>query len=211
MAEQAKIIKLHRSSLSAPCLYTLKIEIKPNEIQPIIWRRIEVDGRIGLSKLHHFIQTAFGWTDAHLHQFTIRDLTYGIPDPEDDFFELEIKDERKAFLNRLLADDEVFTYVYDFGDYWEHIITVESVAMNVKFDPSGGAVVIGGERACPPEDVGGAGGYQDFLEAIFVDPHSDEAHEMLEWVGGMFDPNYFDIRTANASILRMLYNKWGGK
>ena len=60
MAEQQKTVKKHRSTLSTPCFYTLKIELRPNEIQPVIWRRLEVDGRISLSKLHHFIQAAFG-------------------------------------------------------------------------------------------------------------------------------------------------------
>lgn len=211
MAEKSKPIKKHRSSLSTPCLFTLKIDLRPTEIQPVIWRRIEVDGRVSLSKLHHFIQAAFGWTDAHLHEFNIRDLTYGIPDPEDDMYEREILDERKAFLNRLLADEDVFTYTYDFGDNWEHIITVESVISNAEPDPYGGAVVTGGERASPPEDVGGTEGYHDFLEKLLVEPYSDEAHEMQDWVGGKFDPKHFDIRAANASILRMLYNKWGGK
>ncbi len=211
MADQAKTVKKHRSSLSTPCLYTLKIELQPTEIQPVIWRRLEVDGRISLSKLHHFIQAAFGWTDAHLHEFTIRDQTYGIPDIEDDMFDREIKDERKAFLNRLLADDEVFTYLYDFGDSWEHVITVESVISNAEPDPYGGAVITGGERASPPEDVGGTMGYHNFLETLLVEPYSDEALEMQDWVGGKFDPKHFDIRVANASILRILYNKWGGK
>jgi hypothetical protein len=98
MAEKSKTVKKHRSTLSTPCLFTLKIELRPTEIQPVIWRRLEVDGRISLSKLHHFIQAAFGWTDAHLHEFQIRDLAYGIPDPEDIVYEREIKDERKAFL-----------------------------------------------------------------------------------------------------------------
>lgn len=211
MAENPKIVKKHRSSLSSPSLYTLKIELRPTEIQPIVWRRLEVDGRISLSKLHHFIQAAFGWTDAHLHEFRIRDLTYGIPDPDDHMYEREIKDERKAFLNRLLADEDVFTYLYDFGDDWEHIITVESVVDNLDYDPSGGAVITGGERACPPEDVGGTMGYHNFLETLLVEPNSEEALEMQEWVGGKFDPKQFDIRLANAAIMRMMYNRWGGK
>jgi hypothetical protein len=55
-------------------------------------------------------------------------------------------------------------------------------------------------------------GYHDFLETLFVEPYSDEAQAMQCWVGGKFDPKHFDIRLANASILRiMMYNNWGGK
>jgi len=74
-----------RITLNTPCSYTLKIELRPNEIQPVIWRRLEVDGRISLSNLHHFIQAAFGWSNAHLYKSEIRGKTYCIPDPEDKF------------------------------------------------------------------------------------------------------------------------------
>jgi hypothetical protein len=64
---------------------------------------------------------------------------------------------------------------------------------------------------CPPEDVGGTDGYHDFLEAVLVAPHSEEAQQMRDWAGGDFDPQRFDKRLANAAIYRMMYNKWGGK
>lgn len=211
MAEQQKSVKKHRSTLSAPCSYTLKIELRPNEIQPVIWRRLDVDGRISLSKLHHFIQAAFGWSDAHLHEFEIRGKSYGIPDPEDKFYDREIGDERKAFLNRLIAEGDVFIYRYDFGDNWEHIITVEDFTADGTSDLRGGAYVADGARACPPEDVGGTDGYNDFLETLLVDPYTEKAQQMRDWVGGKFDPLQFDIRLANAAIFRMMYNGWGGK
>ncbi len=200
-----------KTSQKAPCLFTLRIELAPNDIQPVIWRRLEVDGRVSLGKLHHFIQAAFGWTDAHLHQFRIGDHTYGIPDPENDFPDIPVKDERKISLNQLLSEDGTMTYTYDFGDNWEHVITVESFTDDLKSDPSGGAWVIDGQRACPPEDVGGTSGYSEFLETLLVEPYSEEARAMREWVGGKFDPLHFDIRMANAAIFRMLYNGWGGK
>jgi hypothetical protein len=162
MAERQKSVKKHRSTLSTPCSYTVKIELRPNEIQPLIWRRLDVDGRISLSKLHHFIQAAFGWSDAHLHEFEIRGKTYGIPDPEDKFYDREIEDERKAFLNRLIAEEDLFIYRYDFGDNWEHIITIEGFTADDASDLRGGAYVTDCARACPPEDVGGTDGYIGF-------------------------------------------------
>jgi hypothetical protein len=210
MAEQPKS-KKHRITLNTACVYTLKIELWPTEIQPVIWRRLEVDGRISLSKLHHFIQAAFGWSDAHLHEFQIRGKAYGLPSPEDQFDDRDIQDERKAFLNRLLAKNDVFTYSYDFGDDWQHVITVEDFTTDGEADLDGGAYILDGARATPPEDVGGIPGYQNFIEVITVDPDSEDAQEMLEWAGGNFDPQQFDKRLANAAIFRMLYNGWGGK
>ncbi len=127
------------------------------------------------------------------------------------FYDREVEDERKALLNRLIAEEDVFIYRYDFGDNWEHVITVEDFNADGKSDLRGGAYVTDGARACPPEDVGGTDGYYDFLETLLVDPQSDEAQRMRDWAGGKFDPLQFDVRLANAAILRMMYNGWGGK
>lgn len=139
MAEPKPVRKKHTNSTSQPCLYTLHIELRPNEIRPPIWRRLEVDGRISLAKLHHFIQAAFGWSDYHLHQFKIRDKLYALPDPGD---ELDMLDERKAYLNRLLATGDSMLYRYDLGDNWEHLVTVEEIRNDLDNDPKGGAWVL---------------------------------------------------------------------
>ena len=52
-------------------------------------------------------------------------------------------------------------------------------------------ICIDGKRAGPPEDVGSIPGYEDFLE-IIKNPKHKEYKEMLEWVGGEFDPEHFD-------------------
>jgi hypothetical protein len=122
-----------------------------------------------------------------------------------------IEDDRKGFLNRLLAEDEVFSYIYDFGDKWVHQITVESFKSDLSNDPNGGAWVIDGARACPPEDVGGPEGYYEFLEIVLGKPHSEEAQRLRDWADGDFNPEGFDRRLANAAIMRILFNKWGGK
>ena len=206
--------KRHKHSFRAPCLYTLLIELHPDELQPAIWRRMVVDGRVSLAKLHHFIQAAFGWTDAHLHAFTINSIHYMSPnfdDLQDEVFAgMEAQYERKGYLNRLLAEGDTFVYLYDFGDSWSHVITVEKIEM-VENDPHGNAYVAGGERACPPEDVGGTTGYHEFLETILSNAHSEEAKKLINWAGGEFNPGMFDRLAANASIQRTLWNNWGGK
>jgi Plasmid pRiA4b ORF-3-like protein len=203
--------KKHRSSANVPCLYTLHIELEPDEIHPPIWRRLAVDGRVSLGKLHHFIQAAFGWTDSHLHYFMINGQEFGTPRPDDAFGDEETQDERKAFLNRLVATGQSFVYRYDFGDDWQHLIMVESVDESPSEDPAGGAWIVNGGRACPPEDVGGAPGYGHFLDTLRDAPDSDEAQDLRNWAGGAFDPELFDRRAANATITRMLWNRWGGK
>ena len=199
--------KKHKSSLSKPCLITLRIELVGTT--PLVWRRITLDGRSSFANLHHVIQAAMGWHDAHLHQFRINNRYIGVPDPESDAPEWHTEDERKVFLNRVLTDDAVFTYLYDFGDGWEHRLLVEEYddSDDLRFG-DGDAWVDAGERACPPEDCGGVGGFQDFLEKLEDEPYSDESKEMREWAGLDYDPARFDRQAANAAIKRLLWNRW---
>ena len=199
--------KKNKSSLSKPCLITLRIELVGTT--PLVWRRITLDGRSSFANLHHVIQAAMGWHDAHLHQFRINNRYIGVPDPESDAPEWHTEDERKVFLNRVLTDDAVFTYLYDFGDGWEHRLLVEEYddSDDLRFG-DGDAWVDAGERACPPEDCGGVGGFQDFLEKLEDEPYSDESKELREWAGLDYDPAGFDRQAANAAIKRLLWNRW---
>jgi hypothetical protein len=193
-------------------IITLRIDIA--HIEPRIWRRIAIDSDVSLRALHHVIQAAFGWTDAHLHEFQIEDYTYSMLDNGNvlessyDSGE-ELRDDRKGKLNRLLYVGQRFTYQYDFGDSWMHVIHVESIEQCP--EPMGSAQIIDGKRACPPEDVGGAGGYNDFLITLQDEPDSPEAKDYLRWLGDPFDPEAFDQRMANATLLRMAWNGWGRK
>lgn len=199
--------KKHKSSLSKPCLITLRIELVGTT--PLVWRRITLDGRSSFAALHHVIQAAMGWHDAHLHQFRINNRYIGVPDPENDAPEWHTEDERKVLLNRVLTDDAVFTYLYDFGDGWEHRLLVEECddSDDLRFG-DGDAWVDAGERACPPEDCGGVGGFQDFLEKLEDEPYSDESKDLREWAGLDYDPARFDRQAANAAIKRLLWNRW---
>lgn len=199
--------KKNKSSLSKPCLITLRIELVGTT--QLVWRRITLDGRSSFAALHHVIQAAMGWHDAHLHQFRINNRYIGVPDSESDAPEWHTEDERKVFLNRVLTDDAVFTYLYDFGDGWEHRLLVEEYddSDDLRFG-DGDAWVDAGERACPPEDCGGVGGFQDFLEKLEDEPYSDESKELREWAGLDYDPAGFDRQAANAAIKRLLWNRW---
>jgi Plasmid pRiA4b ORF-3-like protein len=193
-------------------IYTLYTQIQ--DIEPPIWRRIQIDGDITLRKLHHILQAAFGWTDAHLHDFEIERRTYAMGDNEN-VLELfaedpELLDDRKPKLSRLSYPGHRFVYRYDFGDDWHHDIHVEDVARTDR-QPSSEAWVIAGARACPPEDVGGVGGYEKMLNVLASEPDSGEAREYRMWAGDDFNPELFDRRATNATLLRMAWNNWGKK
>jgi hypothetical protein len=172
-------------------VYQFKISLKDTE--PPIWRRIQVPENYTFWDLHVAIQDAMGWSDYHLHQFELTDpvtkkiVDIGIPDEELDEspmfpgWEYKIAD---WFPIHKSAD-----YVYDFGDGWEHRVELEETLPREASATY--PTCIGGKRACPPEDCGGSGGYEEFLEAI-NDPNHEEHEELLDWVGGEFDSEHFD-------------------
>ncbi|MHB0947955.1 MAG: plasmid pRiA4b ORF-3 family protein [Gemmatimonadaceae bacterium] len=176
-------------------ILTLKVAIR--HIRPPIWRRVEVPPDISLFQLHHVLQAAFGWTDSHLHQFNHRGTYYSAPERE---FGMPTSSERQTRLGDLLRrPKDRLLYEYDFGDGWEHDVVVESITEAVpglRYPR-----VIAGRRACPPEDVGGVSGYAQLLEAIRDRAH-EEHESMLDWVGGNFDPERFDVIEANDRIPR---------
>ncbi len=186
-------------------LMVYQIKVTLNAISPPVWRRILVADKITLLDLHHAIQDVFGWMDYHLHEFTIRGLTYGDP-ANDEWDELDIKDETKFPLRKFnFRQGTRFTYQYDFGDSWNHTLVVEKILPFEK----GMALpqCIKGVRACPPEDVGGPWGYSDFLEAI-KDPHHEEHDRYLEWIGGEFDPDAFDLEGVNNRLRQRSKPNW---
>ena len=198
--------KRHRRSQSSPSHYTMYLAMQ--DIKPLIWRRIRVDGRIRLDALHHVLQAAMGWTDSHLHSFEIGEKHYGVPDPEYEDAD-QLLDEKKYRINQLLDVGDTCIYLYDFGDSWNHRITVETIEdIDGANSGSRNAWVESGAQACPPEDAGGARGYQESIDSLENEPYSDEAKQFREWAGLDFDPDRFDRHAANAAIDRMLWNGW---
>lgn len=174
--------------------YTVKIEI--NHTQPPVWRRLKVPGSLTLAEFHIVIQTAFGWTNSHLHDFRVGEKRYSDPRTMDGADEL---DENRFSLDGVLgAKLKKLIYTYDFGDGWQHAITVE------KRDPASAEdstpVCLAGERACPPEDCGGPFGYEDLLMAA-KKPKSKRYKELNEWLDlDLFDPEEFDLAQTNKLV-----------
>ncbi len=182
-------------------LYQFKITLL--DTRPPIWRRIQVKD-CTLDKLHEHIQTAMGWTNSHLHHFRIGEQLYG--DPllmQENFEEMEYEDSTATKISDILPKTGRrfrFEYEYDFGDGWRHEVLFEGCLRAER----GGRypVCVDGARACPPEDVGGTGGYQEYLEAM-ADPDQERHDEFMGW-RGPFDPETFDPVKATKRMKRGL-------
>ncbi len=174
-----------------------RLRVTLGEVVPTVWRRLLVPGSVRLAKLHGMFQAAMGWTDSHLHSFTIGAQLFGMH--FDDYPEDEI-DEKEVTVLRAIDEHRRFSYEYDFGDSWEHEVVVEELtrtSRGLKY-----AVCLDGQNACPPEDCGGVGGYTELLEVLADPGHEDHDH-FLQWVGGRFDPTWFDLVATNVALQQL--------
>jgi hypothetical protein len=180
-------------------VYQLKVTLEG--IRPLIWRRILVRGDITLFKLHKILQVVMGWDDYHLHQFVIEGKEYSVISREADMLGDDFIDEKKVRLKRVISGEKFkFSYEYDFGDSWRHVILVEKVLRPVEelMHP----ICLKGKRSAPPEDCGGEGGYYHLLR-VLKNPKNPEHADMMEWVGDEYDPEYFDADMVNERLVNI--------
>ncbi len=184
-----------------------RLRIILNDVDPQPMRHIEVLLKIRLDRLHEVIQAAVGWTDTHLYKFRVGDAGWGMPDP-DGFYDGPM-DAKKMTLEKLIdqTGNRTIQYVYDFGDDWDHSIRIERVG-----DAIPGMIyprLLRAAGACPPEDVGGAWGYEEFLEAL-ADPDHEQHADMVHWSGGNFGAEDAGIDSIIERFER-LATKWAAR
>lgn len=160
--------------------YVIKVFLY--EVEPLIWRRFSIPASATFADLHRTIQKAMGWNDEQAHQFRHgkgKSLTSVIADtreqvaPGDKF-----QDEKEITIADFVGRRRLplrLMYRYDFFDDWTHELVIEEK------DDSGDVLkMLGGERACPPEDCGGSFGYKECMEGY------------AEWMDDDYDPEAFD-------------------
>jgi Plasmid pRiA4b ORF-3-like protein len=184
----------------------VQIHVSLDGVEPAIYRRLVVPLDSTLAQLHHILQAAMGWTNSHLHQFEIGGLCFGDPellnqDMPDDFQQaFDSSSVRLRDFHFDHAGDLSFVYLYDFGDSWQHKVTLEKLVA-VKPAPKT-ATCIEGARCCPPEDVGGTHGYFEFLR-VLLSPEPDELEEQRQLkrrCGGSFNPKQFDVAKVDRAV-----------
>jgi hypothetical protein len=160
---------------------TFQFNVQIRDIKsPTIWRDLLVPANFSFHHFHNILQVAFGWDNTHLYEFSPEGMGsspgYGLPD---DFTGTVDKNSTRFLLSdHFTSIKQQIIYTYDFGDCWEHIITLEDIHKT----PTRYATCFDGEGACPPEDCGGVLGYKSFKK-ILNDPLHKEYDSMRVWIG----------------------------
>ena len=175
-------------------IYQLKITLKA--VKPPIWRRLELPANLKLNDFYKILMHTMPWGGYHLWCFEANGQEY--MGDEESAEEMGTLLASKYKLSQFLSKEgEKGLFTYDFGDNWEHEILLEKIIF-----PEPGVAYprcTAGKRNCPPDDCGGPWGYPDFLQAI-SDPAHPEHEDMLEWIGGEFDPEEFDLEKVNQRL-----------
>ena len=179
-------------------IYQFKVTLQ--EIEPPIWRRLQVPARPSFWDLHVALQNAMGWLDYHLHAFRLhrppqrKMIEIGIPDDGESDDEV-LPGWTMPICDIFTEPGQTALYLYDFGDGWQHEVLLEGILLKEK-----GVTYprcLAGERACPPEDCGSVPGYYRVVD-IIRNPRHDEYPETMTWLKGHaknydpYDPSAFD-------------------
>jgi hypothetical protein len=202
-----------RSSKADPVHPVYELDLWLAGSEPLIWRSLAVPADFTLRDLHVLIQVVMEWTESHLHRFETKSgrtfeptRQVGGVDSMWDFIRgprRKGEDEARVTLRSIFNElEESIVYLYDFGDNWEHGITL----VDTHEDPSAFACVpccLAGARAGPPEDSGGIVGYEDKLDILRDPDPKDEWHQdVIDWMGGAdFDPEAFDVDARNRRLI----------
>lgn len=183
-----------------------RVRLDLHGAKPPIWRRLELPGDIRLPQLHDVIQAAMGWTGYHLHRFrTGNDYRspYFITDVDLDEGEEGLHEEGVRLDQVVATKGDLLFYEYDFGDGWDHVLKVEAVLS----EPPEAVRCTAGRLACPPEDCGGLGGYQELADWVrsgyddqLVPPVFGDAAQAREWLPDSWHPDQFDLAETNAAV-----------
>lgn len=184
-----------------------RLRISLNDVEPEIWRTVDMPVSGSLKMLHGVIQAAMGWQDYHLWYFEVGDRRYGLPDPE--WPDSNLAAAKNVKLASIIdRGGRELTYTYDMGDDWRHAVVVEAVGpgdAGIKYPR-----FITGERRCPPEDVGGFPGFELFVDAM-SDPAHEEHKQLRRWHGGPFQPDNIDELATRRAVAAIANRRHAGK
>jgi Plasmid pRiA4b ORF-3-like protein len=174
-------------------VYQLKVALRG--VDPSVWRRILIPGDATVRTLHETVQVVMGWSNCHLHRFTVHGREYGLT--YEGGISFADRPDKVRLSEFHFQPHERFEYVYDFGDRWEHDILVEKI---LPLEPARAyPVCIRGAQSRQPEDSGGPWQCMSRRRA------------KIEWnvrsSGTEGDAGRFDPKSENV-LLRNIQERW---
>jgi len=137
----------------------------------------------------------------HSYEFEIGDRIFGDPEPDGLIGVPGLVDDRAVKLSSVLAKvGAKAIYTYDFGDNWQHEITIRRISARIGSESC--AVCLDGDRQCPPEDCGGTEEFSYFWRTM-TDRYHSQPRKFRRWFGGDFDPMAFSLTDVNSKLTRM--------
>lgn len=179
------------------------IRISLKNVKPIVWRKLEVPSNITLSYLAEVLIYVMGWEGYHLHQFRKNGVYYKEITEDDEYWfeDDELKDEAECTLGQVLTQKgDKMVLEYDFGDGWEHQVSLTKIESYADEEPPF-PHLLSGKNACPPEDCGGPWGYAALCQYYYTrkkDPNFPKEHYTL--VDKHFNPEFFPLAEYKADI-----------
>ena len=177
--------------------YVLTLDVSLKGSPRKVYRQLVVPSDLCLDRLGEILVYAVGWDGYHLNQFQKGNDCYLLPDERGD---LDWGFDAQEYTIGDLLDrvGSKIIWEYDFGDSWDHEVKlVEKAEVDGKTNIP--VTLVKATGACPPEDCGGVYGYRHLLD-VLKNPHDEEYEEMIEWLGGDFDPKKFSIAKARRLI-----------
>ncbi len=178
---------------------------------PEIWRDIRVPAQFSFFDLHEVLQVVMGWEDKHLFRFCPNGWgSYPIIEILEPVHEKDISDSQEETLDAMTTklssifkkEGQKYSYIYDFGDSWEHLLVLEKITSETTLYPA----CIAGNGVCPPEDCGGTPGYSR-LKEILEDKNHPEYEEAKEWClyegQEEWDPAYFKLQDTQNYLVEI--------
>ena len=186
---------------------SVDIMIKLNLDRTTVWRRVMTPIDITFKQLHIILQAVFNWKSYHLYNFDIFDqagkCVLNVISEFEEVYEprqdCPMRLDSEVKLSDYAKDQYKIAYCYDYGDNWEHEITIRGI--NTDFDKNYPVCVMG-EGNAPPEDVGGIGGYEEFVEIMADSTHVDY-ETMQKWAQTQWYRN-FDVDLINRKLKNIL-------
>jgi hypothetical protein len=198
---------IHPPKSKAPMNTAYQLRIELRDFKPAIYRDVLVDPATPLPKLHKLIQSAMGWEDVHLHGFAVplkSERYYRVPasrrfekpdavnwgEPAHNEARFKLQDVMAAPKDKLL-------YLYDFGDDWEHVITLKAVVDTELALPS----LLKAQQGCPPEDCGGPPGAQYWASVWYEKSHPER--DIALQMFGEYEPGWLDFDALQKAVVKL--------